>query len=92
MSTWLSMAQLKKYLITECKVEPQWLINVAFGAAGAFGMWILNRLNRSVEKIEDNINEMPHRYVTAAQYQRDIDEIKFMLSKIFDRLESKADK
>jgi hypothetical protein len=73
-------------------VDAQWLINMAFGAAGAFGMWILNRLSRSVEKIEDNINEMPHRYVTAAQYQRDIDEIKFMLSKIFDRLESKADK
>jgi hypothetical protein len=30
-------------------------------------------------KIEDNINEMPHSYVTAVQYQRDIDEIKFML-------------
>lgn len=73
-------------------MELQILINLGFGAAGAFGMWILNRLSRSVEKIEDNINEMPHRYVTAAQYQRDIDEIKFMLSKIFDRLENKADK
>ena len=73
-------------------MDPQWLINLGFGIAGAFGMWILNRLSRSVEKIEDNINEMPHRYVTAVQYQRDIDEIKFMLSKIFDRLESKADK
>ena len=73
-------------------MDPQWLINLGFGVAGAFGMWILNRLSNSVEKIEDNINEMPHRYVTAVQYQRDIDEIKFMLSKIFDRLESKADK
>jgi hypothetical protein len=73
-------------------VEPQWLINVAFGAAGAFGMWILNRLTRSVEKIEDNLKEMPHRYVTVMQYQRDIDDIKNMLEKIFDRLETKADK
>ena len=70
----------------------QILINIGFGVAGAFGMWILNRLSRSVEKIEDNINEMPHRYVTAVQYQRDIDEIKMMLGKIFDRLESKVDK
>lgn len=73
-------------------MEPQWLINFGFTMAGAFGMWILNRLNNSVEKIEDNINEMPHRYVTAVQYQRDIDDIKVMLSKIFDRLEAKADK
>jgi hypothetical protein len=73
-------------------VEPQWLLNVAFGAAGAFGMWILNRLTRSVEKIEDNLKEFPHRYVTVMQYQRDIDDIKNMLEKIFDRLETKADK
>jgi hypothetical protein len=73
-------------------VEPQWLINVGFGAAGAFGMWILNRLSSSVEKIEDNLKELPHRYVTVMQYQRDIDDIKNMLEKIFDRLETKADK
>ena len=73
-------------------MEPQWLLNVAFGAAGAFGMWILNRLSRSVEKIEDGLKEMPHRYVTVMQYQRDIDDIKNMLEKIFDRLETKADK
>ena len=73
-------------------MEPQWLINVGFGAAGAFGMWILNRLSSSVEKIEDNLKELPHRYVTVMQYQRDIDDIKNMLEKIFDRLETKADK
>ena len=73
-------------------MDVQFLINTGFTIAGGLAMWILNRLSRSVEKIEDNINEMPHRYVTAVQYQRDIDEIKFMLSKIFDRLENKADK
>ena len=60
--------------------------------AGAFGMWILNRLSTSVQKIEEDIKEMPHRYVTAVQYQRDIDDIKAMLGKIFDRLEAKVDK
>ena len=73
-------------------MEPQWLINVAFGAAGAFGMWIINRINVSVVKIEDNIKEMPLRYVTKDDYRDDIAEIKGMLGKIFDRLESKVDK
>ena len=73
-------------------MEPQWLINVAFSAAGAFGMWIVNRINVSVVKIEDNIKEMPLRYVTKDDYRDDIAEIKGMLGKIFDRLESKADK
>jgi hypothetical protein len=73
-------------------VEPQWLINVAFGAAGAFGMWILNRLSTSVEKIEDNIRDMPIRYVTKDDYREDISEIKTMLGDIYKELKTKADK
>ncbi len=73
-------------------MEYQWLLNLGFGIAGAFGMWILNRLNRSVEKIEDNIKDMPLRYVTKDDYRQDILEIKGMLGKIFDRLETKVDK
>lgn len=73
-------------------MDPQLLINIGFGAAGAFGMWILNRLNRSVEKIEDNVKDMPLRYVTKDDYKADITEIKGMLGKIFDRLETKVDK
>jgi len=73
-------------------VEPQWLINLGFGIAGAFGMWILNRLSTSVEKIEDSVKDMPLRYVTKDDYREDIVEIKGMLGKIFDRLETKVDK
>lgn len=73
-------------------MDMQWLVNIGFGAAGAFGMWILNRLSRSVEKIEDNIKDMPLRYITRDDYRSDITEIKGMLSKIFDRLDNKVDK
>ena len=73
-------------------MEYQWLLNLGFGIAGAFGMWILNRLNRSVEKIEDHNKDMPLRYVTKDDYRQDILEIKGMLGKIFDRLETKVDK
>jgi len=73
-------------------VEPQWLINLGFGAAGAFGMWILNRLRTSVEKIEDNIKDMPIRYVTKDDYRQDIAEIKTMLGDIYKELRIKVDK
>ena len=73
-------------------MEPQWLINLGFGAAGAFGMWILNRLSTSVEKIEDNIKDMPLRYVTKDDYRQDISEIKSMLGDIYKELRTKADK
>lgn len=73
-------------------METQWLINLGFGAAGAFGMWILNRLSTSVEKIEDNIKDMPIRYVTKDDYRQDITEIKTMLGDIYKELRTKVDK
>jgi hypothetical protein len=73
-------------------LEAQWLINLGFGAAGAFGMWILNRLSTSVEKIEDSVKDMPLRYVTKDDYREDILEIKTMLHDIYKELRNKADK
>lgn len=73
-------------------MDPQWLINLGFGAAGAFGMWILNRLSTSVEKIEDSIKDMPIRYVAKDDYRQDISEIKSMLGDIYKELRTKADK
>jgi len=60
-------------------------------AGSAFG-WILNSISRSIIKIEDKISEMPMIYVNRDDYRTDIQDIKGMLSKIFDRLENKADK
>lgn len=73
-------------------MENQTLINLAFGVAGAFGGWILNSLSRSIIRIEDRISEMPLQYVTRDDYRNDINEIKGMLSKIFDKLDNKMDK
>ena len=74
------------------KLEPQFLINILFAAAGAAFGWILNSISRSIVRIEDRIAEMPIMYVNREDYRADIQEIKGMLSKIFDRLEGKADK
>lgn len=73
-------------------MEPQFLINILFAAAGAAFGWILNSISRSIVRIEDRIAEMPIMYVNREDYRADIQEIKGMLSKIFDRLEGKADK
>ncbi len=73
-------------------MEGQTLINVAIGCAGAFGGWILNSLSRSIIRIEDRISEMPLQYVTKDDYKSDIAEIKGMLGRIFDKLDSKVDK
>jgi cell fate (sporulation/competence/biofilm development) regulator YmcA (YheA/YmcA/DUF963 family) len=73
-------------------VEPQFLINILFAAAGtAFG-WILNSISRSIVRIEDRISEIPMIYVNRDDYRSDIQDIKGMLGKIFDRLDQKADR
>jgi len=73
-------------------VEPQFLINILFAAAGAAFGWILNSISRSIIRIEDRIAEMPMMYVNRDDYRSDIHEIKGMLGKIFDRLDDKVSK
>jgi cell fate (sporulation/competence/biofilm development) regulator YmcA (YheA/YmcA/DUF963 family) len=73
-------------------METQSIINIAVGLAGFFGGWVVNSLSKSIIRIEDRIAEMPLLYVTKDDYKRDIDEIKAMLTRIFDRLDDKVDK
>ena len=73
-------------------MDLQFFIDAAIGVAGGFGFWILNRLTRSVDKIEERMNEMPEKYVAKADYKEDLADIKHMLTKISDKLENKADK
>ena len=73
-------------------MDMQILFNIVVGIAGIFGGWILNNISRSIEKLDEDVRNMPLTYVTQNHFQRDIDEIKSMLRLIFDRLESKQDK
>lgn len=73
-------------------MDKQALFNVLVGLAGAFGGWILNNISRSIQRLDDDVRKMPLTYVTQTTYQRDIDEVKAMLGKIFDKLDGKADK
>ena len=73
-------------------MDGQFLFNLVVGIAAFFGGWTLNNITRMLNRIDDDIREIPHIYVSKDDYKTDIAEIKGMLSKIFDRLENKADK
>lgn len=73
-------------------MDTQVLFNIVVGVAGAFGGWILNNIHKSIDKLDTDVRSMPHNYVSREDYRDDMREIKDMLGKIFDRLESKADK
>jgi hypothetical protein len=73
-------------------MELQLLFNIVVGVAAFFGGWSLNQITRSIERLDKDVRNMPLNYVTQTTYQRDIDDIKNMLGKIFDKLDEKVDK
>jgi predicted RNA-binding protein with EMAP domain len=73
-------------------MDGQSLFNLVVGVAAFFGGWTLNNITRMLNRIDDDIREIPYIYVSKDDYKSDISEIKGMLGKIFDRLENKADK
>jgi len=70
----------------------QLLFNIIVGVAGMFGGWILNNISRSIERLDKDVRQMPLTYVTRIDYRADIDEIKTILGRIWDKLDDKADK
>ena len=73
-------------------METQQLVNIALGLAAFFGGWVLNSLTKAIERLDDDVRALPANYVSKDDYRLDINEIKDMLGKIFDKLDTKADK
>ena len=73
-------------------MDSQVLFNIAVSLAGFLGGWVLNNIYRSIERLDTDVRAMPHMYVGREDYRADMREIKDMLGKIFDKLDSKVDK
>jgi hypothetical protein len=77
-------------------VDAQTLINAAIGCVCAAAGWWLRVLWEAQQRLQSDLlkleKELPRLYVFKDDYQQDIAEIKAMLNKIFDKLDSKADK
>lgn len=73
-------------------MDSQTLFNVAVSIAGFLGGWILNNIYQSIRILDKDVRQMPHHYVNKDDYRSDIADIKGMLSRIFERLDNKADK
>jgi len=77
-------------------LETQQLINSALVFISGVTGWFARELWNAVKELKQDLaklrEEMPKDYVMKEDYRRDIYEIKEYLSKIFDRLDNKADK
>jgi hypothetical protein len=73
-------------------METQQVFNVIVGLAAFFGGWVLNNITKAIERLDNDVRDMPHEYVSKDDYHRDIGEIKDICKQIFNKLDSKADK
>jgi hypothetical protein len=73
-------------------VDNQQLFNLVVSVAGFLAVYVINSLTRTIQKLEDKVNDLPHNYVAKDDYRSDIAEIKSILKQIFDKLDSKQDK
>lgn len=73
-------------------MDNQQLFNLVVSVAGFLAIYVINQLTRTIQKLEDKVNDLPHSYVTKDDYRSDIAEIKKILHDIFDKIDKKADK
>ena len=73
-------------------VDYQIMFNGAICLAAFFGGWILNSIYKAVERLDKDLRSFQGTYVSKEDYREDLQEVKKMLDKIFDKLDGKADK
>jgi cell division protein FtsB len=77
-------------------MEYQNLINSVAGLAFTVAGWFAREMWAAVKELKADLaklrEELPKTYVTRDDNRDDIKEIKEMLGKIFDKLDSKVDK
>jgi len=73
-------------------MEYQLLFNIIIAVAGFLCGVLVNRVFGTLDKINDELKQIPEKYVSKDVYREDIRAIKEMLGAIFKRLENKADK
>jgi len=73
-------------------MDYQVFFNAALGLAAFLGGRRLNEINKAIERLDTDVRNMPMHYLSKDDYRNDIREVKEMLGKIFDKLDTKVDK
>lgn len=77
-------------------MDLQTIINLALTSFSLVVGWFARELWAAVKELKSDLaklrEELPKQYLAKDDYRDDIREIKDMLSKLFDRMDHKADK
>ena len=77
-------------------MEPQNLIDTILGIGFTVLGWFARELWSAVKELKSDLSklkeDLPRTYIARDDYRQDMNEIKSMLRKIFDKLDNKQDK
>jgi hypothetical protein len=73
-------------------MDTQSIVNIGITIAGCFGGWVLNRIMTSLDRLDQDVKDLPNKYTRRDDYIRDVAEIKSLLQSIFDKIDGKVDK
>lgn len=77
-------------------MDTQYFINTTLGLGFSVLGWFARELWSVVKELKADLSklreDLPKSYVTKNDYRDDLNEIKNMLGKIFDKLDNKQDK
>jgi uncharacterized coiled-coil DUF342 family protein len=77
-------------------MEAQHVIDTALGLGFSVLGWFARELWSAVKELKSDLSklreDLPKTYVARDDYREDMNEIKSMLGKIFDKLDNKQDK
>lgn len=68
-------------------MDYQVLFNIAFTAAGFLGGWVLNNMTKAIERLDNDVRDMPKTYVTKDDWREDMKALKADMDKGFDKLD-----
>jgi hypothetical protein len=68
-------------------MDYQVLFNIAFTAAGFLGGWVLNNMTNAIERLDNDVRDMPKTYVAKEDWREDMRALKSDMDKGFDKLD-----
>jgi hypothetical protein len=69
-------------------MDYQVLFNIAFTAAGFLGGWILNNMTKAIERLDNDVRDLPKTYVSKEDWREDMKSLKEDMTKGFDKIDS----
>jgi hypothetical protein len=68
-------------------MDYQVLFNIAFAVAGFLGGWLINNMTKAIERLDNDVRDMPKTYVAKEDWREDMRTLKSDMDKGFDKLD-----